>query len=98
MKTKLILLLTAIVLCGMTGVTKASDQRLIYNGKGQLITVASEPSDARTSYSSDTVKFVPGFNSKGGMTLVPSREQTTSIALYKSKKPTCCDTACCAKQ
>ena len=96
MKTKLMLIFTAIALAGMTGVSKASDQRMIYNGKGQLIAVAPDPSDVGTSTSNDAVKYVPGFNSKGGITLVPSREPTTSIALFKAKKATSCDT-CSAK-
>lgn len=97
MKTKLILLGTAIALCGMTGVSKASDQRPIYNSKGQIIAVASDASSARGSADTGPVKFVPGFSNKGGMVLVPSREPTTTIALFKSKKATC-DAACCAKR
>lgn len=89
MKIKLILLITAIALAGMTGVSKASDQRMIYNTKGQLIARVSDASDGRASTSSDAVKYVPGFSSKGGIMLVPSREPTTSIALFKSKKANC---------
>lgn len=98
MKTKLMLLVTAIALAGMTGVSNASDQRMIYNGKGQLIAVAPDPSHVVTSPSNDAVKYVPSFSSKGGMILAPSREQTTSIALFKAKKATNCDTVCCVKR
>lgn len=97
MKTKLILLVTAIALTGMTDSASASDRRMIYNSKGQLIAMVPDPSDTGTRVSSDMVNYVPGFNSKGGMTLVPSRESTTTVALYKSKKPANCDTACCPK-
>lgn len=98
MKTKLILLVTAIALSGMTAISKASDQRMIYNTKGQLIAVAPDFSTARISTDSGPVKYVPGFSSKGGMVLVPSREPTTSIALFKSKKVKCDDAVCCAKR
>lgn len=99
MKTKLILLLATIALSGMTGVSSASDQKMIYNGKGQLIAVVSDSSDThRAMTDSGPVKYVPGFSSKGGVVLVPGREQATSIALFKSKKAANCDTAaCCAK-
>lgn len=46
----------------MTGVSKASDQRLIYNTKGQIIAVAPDASDARASTDSGPVKYVPGFS------------------------------------
>lgn len=99
MKTKLILLVTAIALFGMAGVSKAADQRMIYNSKGQFISVVSDSSDAyRARTDSGPVKFVPGFSSKGGIVLVPSREPTTTIALFKSKKAVTCDSACSAKR
>lgn len=99
MKTKLILLVATIAISGMTGVSNASDQRMIYNGKGQLIAVVSDSSDihsARTD--SGPVNYAPSFHNKGGVVVMPSRESTTSIALFKSKKAANCDTAaCCAK-
>jgi hypothetical protein len=91
MKTKLAILTAALLFGSFAASAHASDQRPVYNSKGQLIAVVrdSDKTASTRLAPSGPTRYIASPSGKGGAVTPVKNNGETSIALFKSKKKCC---------